>query len=128
MKRLALAVSLVSVAILTVAAPEVSASPMLGIYKSSDIDGGVFLPGRWTEGYVGNNPNAVGNGAHAGSWNGAALYTQWELAGPTVAATVPISDVISGDVRTQAFLRTFNTVGAAFTLQPGLWWTSTSRT
>jgi len=71
-------------AVLGVSAAE--AGPILGDYKSVELDSTVLM-GHWSEGYVNGDPNHVGNGAHAASWDGANLGTQWELTGATLATT-----------------------------------------
>ncbi len=103
-------------------APSALASPITGIYKSDDVDGGVFLTGRWTEGYVLNNPNGVGNGAHAGSWDGALLYSQWELTGPLLTGSTKIADTVSGGNGIQVYARTFDVSAATLTLKNAAWW------
>lgn len=37
------------------------------------------LAGRWSESSLTGSPGQPGNLLHAGSWDGAALYTQWEI-------------------------------------------------
>jgi len=88
--RTALVVALV--AFLGVSAAEVPGAPILGDYRSVELGGSVLM-GRWSEGFVNGNPDGVGNGAHAASWDGANLGNQWELTGATLATTT----VLSGD-------------------------------
>ncbi len=102
-----------------------SAAPIIGFYASDDLDGGVFLTGRWTEGFVAGDPQHAGNELHAGSWDASAatLFDHWELAGPTlVSATVTDLRSGAGD-GTVIISRSFETAGATMTLAAGLPWT-----
>ena len=102
-----------------------AAAPVVGLYKSDDLDGGVFLTGRWTEGFLAGDPQHAGNELHAGSWDDSAvtLFDHWELAGPPlVSATVADLRNPSG-TGTIIISRSFDTAGATLTLAPGLPWT-----
>jgi len=123
MRKVCILVSIFSLMALFVGSSAVAA-PIDGIYLSQDITGGQagFLTGRWSEGFVLNDPNHVGNGAHAASWNGANLASQWELSGPTLStSTLLFSNLVNG-TGTQVYERVFNTSGATVTLQPTAWW------
>lgn len=102
-----------------------TAAPFVGLYKSDDMDGGVFLTGRWTEGFVGGDPQHAGNGLHAGSWDAGAaiLYSHWELDGPALAgaAVTDLRDASGDGVVITS--RTFDTGGASMTLAAGIPWT-----
>jgi len=101
-----------------------SAAPIVGLYKSDDLDGGVFLTGRWTEGFIGGDPQQTGNGLHAGSWDAAAttLFAEWELDGPTlVSASVTDLRNPSG-TGTVIISRTYDATGATLTLSDDLPW------
>jgi len=106
-------------------AADCAAEPVLDLYKSDDLDGGVFRTGRWTEGFVGTDPQHVGNGLHAGSWDPGAslLYSHWELDGPVLAGST-VTDLrdAAGD-GTVIIHRTFDTAGATLTLAAGRPWT-----
>lgn len=108
--------------LVVLSAPLALAAPIERIYKSDDIDGGEFLTGRWTEGYVLNDPDGTGNGAHAGSWDGAALYSQWELTGPLLTGSTEIGDTVSGGNGTKVYARTFDASAATLTLKNAAWW------
>ena len=112
---------LASVALLVCVSAAVAA-PVAGIYTSDDIPGGVALTGRWSEGYVANNPDGVGNGAHGGSWDGFALYTQWELAGPTLTSSTLLADNRVGGTGTVVYGRAFDISAATLTLTNQTWW------
>jgi len=120
LKRIFLMV--VALGVVVFASP-VWAAPVLGIFESDDLQGGTFLTGLWSEGYVGGNPDGVGNGAHAGSWdsNTNTLYTQWELSGPTLA-TSTMTDLRTGGNGLVIFQRTFDTTNAFLTLKAGQAW------
>ena len=117
--RIAVTASLV-VALSAAMAP---GAPIMGIYKSDDMDGGSFLTGRWTEGYVLNNPDGIGNGAHAGSWDANALYTQWELTGPLLVSSTKIVDTVVGGDGLWVYDRRFDVTAATLTLKSQPWWT-----
>lgn len=117
--RIALTASVV-VALSATMAP---GAPLMGIYKSDDMDGGAFLTGRWTEGYVLNNPDGIGNGAHGGSWDGSALYTQWELTGPLLTSSTKIVDTVVGGDGLWVYDRRFDASAATLTLKSAPWWT-----
>ena len=99
------------------------AAPVLGIFKSDDLQGGTFLTGLWSEGYVGGNPNGVGNGAHAGSWDPTTdtLYTHWELSGPTLLSST-MTDNRTGGNGLIIFQRSFSTANAFLYLKAGQLW------
>ncbi len=61
-------------------------APLVGDYDSEELPGNVLM-GRWSQGYILGDWNAVGNGAHAASWDGLTLGGQWELSGATIAST-----------------------------------------
>lgn len=108
--------------LVALSAPLALAAPIESIYKSDDMDGGVFLTGRWTEGYVLNNPDGTGNGAHAGSWDGGTLYSQWELTGPLLTGSTEIADTVSGGNGIKVYARTFDASAATLTLKNAAWW------
>jgi len=107
-------------------AASAAAAPVTGLFLSDDLDGGVFLTGRWTEGYVVGDPLGLGNGLHAGSWDAATatLFTDWELTGPRLAA------VQVDDYRTPAgdgvvvTTRDFDPSAAVLILKDRPWWTA----
>jgi len=97
------------------------AAPVESVFRSEDMDGGLFLPGRYSEGFT-PDPLGIGNGAHAASWDGVHLYTQWELDGPTVAA-VTVDDRRDGFGNgTVVAYRTFDVSGATLVLKAGGPW------
>jgi len=102
-----------------------AAAPFVGLYKSDDLDGGVFLTGRWTEGFLTGDPQHADNGLHAASWDagGLVLGSHWELDGPALDGAV-VTDLrdASGD-GTVIITRTFDTAGATMTLADGMPWT-----
>jgi hypothetical protein len=102
-----------------------AAAPILDLYRSDDLDGGVFLTGRWTEGFATGDPQGPGNGLHAGSWEAGAslLDSDWTLDGP-VLASVTVTDLRSpsGD-GVLIYGRTFDTAGATMVLAGGMPWT-----
>jgi hypothetical protein len=103
-------------------ATAVQAGPLTGQYKSTDLGGQVTV-GRWTEGFVGGLPNAVGNGAHAASWDGTTLGAEWELIGPTIQTTTVIAGNPALPSGTVTYRRVFSTAGATLTLKnTGPWW------
>lgn len=116
------AVALAALLAVVLAAAPAGGAPVTGLFKSDDLDGGVFLTGRWTEGFVGGDPAGVGNGAHAGSWDGAALYTQWELRGPTLTGSTEFDTRVGGN-GTVIYDRTFETSDAWLILKSLPWWT-----
>jgi len=98
------------------------AAPIRDTFLSDDMDGGTFLTGRWSEGYAATNP--IGNGAHAGSWDGATLYTEWELSGPVVkvnGVTVLADNRVGGN-GTLVVERSFDVSGATLDLKAGGPW------
>jgi len=100
------------------------AAPVLNVFKSDDLQGGTFLTGLWSEGYVGGNPDGVGNGAHAGSWdpNTDTLYSHWELTGPTLISSTP-TDLRDAQGNGLVILqRTFDTTSAFLYLKAGQAW------
>jgi len=103
--------------------PSVRAAPVLDVFKSDDFQDGTFLTGLWSEGYVGGDPDGVGNGAHTGSWDPTTdtLYTHWELTGPTLVSST-ISDHRSGGDGNVILYRTFDTTNAFLTLKAGQAW------
>ena len=106
------------------AVPEARAAPVVSIFKSDDMDVDPwreFLTGRYSEGFSGN-PIGIGNGAHAGSWDGANLYTEWELSGPIVLPTPTIVDNRVGGDGTVIALRDFDVSAATLTLKAGGPW------
>jgi len=115
-----------AVLLILVLGSSAGAAPILGVYQSDDMDGGTFLTGRWSEGYVAGDPDHVGNGAHSGSWDSGAstLYSQWELAGPTLAGTTT-DDYRVGGNGVVIYFRTFDTSSASLTLKAfaGSLWT-----
>jgi len=116
------AVTLLALAAVMCSGPEsVQAAPIKDTFKSDDMDGGTFLTGRYSEGFAGN-PGGVGNGAHAGSWDGTTLYSHWELSGPVIDTVTELADHrVSGD-GTVVVQRSFDVSGAALTLKDGGPW------
>lgn len=106
-------------------APRAEAAPVLNVFKSDDMDVDPlreFLTGRYSEGFVGN-PDGTGNGAHAGSWDGANLYTEWELSGPIVLPGPTIIDNRVGGTGDVIALRQFDVTNATLVLKAGGPWT-----
>ena len=101
----------------------VQAGPVTGDYSSTDL-GGTVMTGRWSEGYATGVPNTVGNGAHAESWNGATLGSQWELTGLTLLSSTVISGSINGSGNgIVTYLRVFDTTNGFLKLDDsGSWW------
>jgi len=101
------------------------AAPVTDLYKSDDMDGGVFLTGRWTEGFIGGDPQHLDNGLHAGSWDPGAslLYSHWELDGPALAGVTVTDQRDGAGDGTLIIARTFDTAGATMTLAAGMPWT-----
>lgn len=60
------------------------AAPATGTYNSTDI-GGLMLPGRFSESFMGPGPGQLGNTIHAQSYDGG-LGTQWSLGCVSIAA------------------------------------------
>lgn len=116
-----------AVAVATVVAfgAAVQAGPVTGDYSSTDLWAAV-TPGRWTEGFVAGLPGAVGNGAHAESWNGAALGSEWELTGPTITSTTVLAGPAlppAVGVATITYQRLFDVTNADLILKnTGPWW------
>ena len=101
------------------------AAPMVGTFTSDDLVGGVFLAGRWSEGFVGGASQGVGNALTAGSWDDATSTadTHWRLDGPTrvSSTTTDLRDASgNGLVVTE---RTFDGSAATFLLMDQPWWT-----
>jgi len=95
------------------------AAPIKGSFKSVDMDGGTFLTGRYSEGYSGD-PQGIGNGAHSGSWNGIALYTEWELKDLLIDdATVHVDNRPNGTVIVE---QGFDTTSGKLILKTGGPW------
>lgn len=115
--------SVLAVAVFLVVAASAQAAPMVGRYESPDV-GNDFLSGRWSEGFVGGNPNGIGNEAHAASWDGLTLGGQWELNGPALQTPTLIFDTTGGSgTGIQAWARVFDVTGATMTLgDTGPWW------
>lgn len=111
------------VAALALVAVSARAAPMLGRYENPDV-GGDFLSGRWSEGFVGGNPNGIGNEAHAASWDGATLGGQWELQGAALQGATLVADSTGGGgTGIQVWVRVFDVAGATMTLtDTGPWW------
>ena len=98
------------------------AAPLTGSYKSSEL-GGQVLMGRWSEGFVGGLPSAVGNGGHAQSWDGASLGSQWEVTGVTISSTTLLFGNPLLPTGTFMVLRTFDVTGGQLILKnTGSWW------
>lgn len=110
-------------ALLALAAASAQAAPLLGHYENPDV-GGDFLSGRWAEGFVGGNPNGIGNEAHAASWDGATLGGQWELQGAALQSATLLLDMTGGSgTGLQVWSRVFGVAGATMTLtDTGPWW------
>lgn len=98
------------------------AVPVTGVFNSPDV-GTDFLSGRWSEAYVGGGEGQIGNAIHAGSWDGTALYTEWELSAPAIdAAPTLVSNTVNG---LGNGTRTWETTYAGGTLtlkNTGPWW------
>jgi len=106
------------------ATPRAVAAPVVNVFKSDDMDVNPlleFLTGRYSEGFSGN-PLGIGNGAHAGSWDGVNLYTEWELSGPIVLPTPTIIDNRVGGSGTVIALRSFDVSAATLVLKAGGPW------
>lgn len=112
------------VAAVAVFGSTVQAGPITGDYSSTDL-GGTVTPGRWTEGFVAGLPGAVGNGAHAESWNGT-LGSEWELTGATITGTTVLSGPAlppAVGVVTVVYQRLFDVTNADLILKnTGSWW------
>jgi len=113
-----------AVLVVTGLAAGASAAPIVGLYKSDDLDAGVFLTGRWTEGFIGGNAQHTGNCLHAGSWDAATptLFADWELDGPTLVSASPTDLRNPSGTGTILISRTFDTTGATLTLADDLPW------
>lgn len=88
-----------------------SASPVTGIYTSTDL-GGQILTGRastWRPGINSGLPHVL----HAQSWNGTTLGTQWEISCPTENAAFSVVDNRVAGVGTIVYSSTFT--GGTFT-------------
>jgi len=101
------------------------AAPIVGTFTSDDLAGGVTLAGRWSEGFVGGDPQGAGNALTAGSWDDATSTpdTHWRLDGPTrvSSTTSDLRDAAgNGLVVTE---RTFDASAAVFLLVDQPWWT-----
>jgi hypothetical protein len=74
-----------------------AAAPAPGLYQSTDL-GGVLSTGRYTEGwFAGGGALEAGTTQNCGSWNGAALGTEWKYTcGTQVADGVVTFDAVDG--------------------------------
>jgi len=116
---------LLSAVVLATLAGAGIAEPVADLYKSDDLAGGVFQTGRWTEGFVGGDPQHAGNGLHAGSWDAgpSLLFSHWELDGPTLTSAV-VTDLRDGAGNGTVIInRSFDVAGATMTLAAGMPWT-----
>ncbi|HVO76940.1 MAG TPA: hypothetical protein VMT60_03055, partial [Candidatus Bathyarchaeia archaeon] len=94
----------------------VSAKPVTGIYRSTDL-GGQLLTGRastWRPGVNSGLPHVL----HMESWNGV-LGTQWEISCPTENTNFTVQDNRVGGNGTIVYTSTFQ--GGAFTFIAGGW-------
>jgi hypothetical protein len=97
-------------------------APLVGTFKSPDL-GNDFLNGRWSESHVGGGAGQIGNAVHAGSWDGTALFGQWELSAPAISAAPSlVYDSVDGSGNG---IRVYVTTYAGGTLalhNNGPWW------
>lgn len=97
------------------------AAPVIDEFNSPDL-GNDFLNGRWSEAWVGGSQGQVGNALHAGSWDNASLFTQWEMTGAAISAPPTASGSLppSGD-GTITYFTDYS--GGTLTLKDnGPWW------
>ena len=95
----------------------VSATPVGGIYYSTDL-GGQLLTGRastWRPGVNSGLPHVL----HAQSWDAANLGTQWDISCPTEPTNFVVQDNRVGGVGTIVYTSTFQ--GGTFTFYAGGW-------
>ncbi len=93
------------------------AAPVAGTYNSTDL-GGQLMLGRgstWRPGVNSGFPHV----AHAQSWSGSALGTQWEVSCPSAASYVSLVDNRVGGVGTIVY--TTNYTGGTFIFFAGGW-------
>jgi len=101
------------------------AAPIVGTFTSDDLVGGITLAGRWSEGFVGGNPEGAGNALSAGSWDDATSTpnTHWLLEGPTLVSSTASDLRDASGNGLMVTERVFDASSATFTLMDQPWWT-----
>ena len=96
------------------------AAPINGIYQSVEF-GGDVMDGRWSEGGVGGIEGNLGNTIHAMSFNGTALGTMWEIAGPAISSPPTIISQVTHFGHTDTTYETIYSGGEMILGASGPW-------
>ncbi|HUT01249.1 MAG TPA: PEP-CTERM sorting domain-containing protein [Phycisphaerae bacterium] len=70
------------------------ASPIAGVFRSEEFEGGDIMDGRWSAGLPEGDTGSfaqIGSIINAASWDGDQLGTQWQMSGQELVATHQLS-------------------------------------